>query len=174
MEVLIHARRHGLLVLIGDVFAYHLRINEAITANAAMPLVAGEHIRTPLGAFRVVFGIGHFDNQINFEGLRYGPHSPKTGRPPAPEVLKAPTLLLLARIRSRLRWSWSKVKLLDGYALGSLAIGRFDRAEIFAAATHDDDAPTLGGLFGMGTPGHTGKIVAAGRASESVVCQRAK
>jgi hypothetical protein len=25
-----------------------------------MPLVAGEHVRTPLGAFRVVFGIGHF------------------------------------------------------------------------------------------------------------------
>jgi len=89
MEVLIHARRHGLLVLIGDVFAYHLRINEAITANAAMPLVAGEHVRTPLGASRVVFGIGHFDNQINFEGLRYGPHSPKTGRPPAPESPKS-------------------------------------------------------------------------------------
>jgi hypothetical protein len=25
-----------------------------------MPLVAGEDVRTPLGAFRVVFGIGHF------------------------------------------------------------------------------------------------------------------
>jgi hypothetical protein len=60
MEVLVHARWYGLVVLIGDVFAYHLRIQEAITANAAMPLVAGEHVRTPLGAFRVVFGIGHF------------------------------------------------------------------------------------------------------------------
>jgi hypothetical protein len=41
------------------VFAYHLRIQEAVTANAAMPLVAGEDVRTPLRAFRVVFGIGH-------------------------------------------------------------------------------------------------------------------
>jgi hypothetical protein len=61
VEVLVHARRHGLVVLIGDVFAYHLRIQEAITANAAMPLVAGKHVGTPLGASRVVFGIGHFN-----------------------------------------------------------------------------------------------------------------
>src|SRR5947209_19703498 len=40
--------------------AHHLRVQEAVTANAAMPLVAGEDVRTPLGAFRVVFGIGHF------------------------------------------------------------------------------------------------------------------
>ena len=66
-EVLVHARRRGLVVLISNVFAYHLRVQEAVTANAAMPLVAGEDVRTPLGAFRVVFGIGHFDNQINFE-----------------------------------------------------------------------------------------------------------
>src|SRR6266498_2941005 len=59
----VHARRHGLVVLISNVFAYHLRVQEAITANAAMPLVAGEDVRTPLGAFRVVFGIGHFNNQ---------------------------------------------------------------------------------------------------------------
>ena len=63
MKVLVHARRHDLVVLIGDVSAYHLRILEAITANAAMPLVAGEGVRTPFGAFRVVFGIGHFDDQ---------------------------------------------------------------------------------------------------------------
>ena len=44
-----------------------MALQEAVTANAAMPLVAGEDVRTPLGAFRVVFGIGHFDNQINFE-----------------------------------------------------------------------------------------------------------
>ena len=50
-------------MLIGDVFAYHLRILEAITANAAMPLIAGEGVRTPFGAFRVVFRIGHFDDQ---------------------------------------------------------------------------------------------------------------
>jgi len=43
-----------------DVFAYRLRVLEAVTANAAMPLVAGEDVRTPLGAFRVVFGNGHF------------------------------------------------------------------------------------------------------------------
>jgi hypothetical protein len=63
MEVLVHARWHGLVVLIGDVFAYHLRIQEAITANTAMPLVTGEHVRTPLGALRVVLGIGHFNDQ---------------------------------------------------------------------------------------------------------------
>ena len=66
MEVPVHARRHDLVVLIGDVFAYNLRTLEAITANAAMPLVAGEGVRTPFGAFRVVFGIGHFDDQ-NFD-----------------------------------------------------------------------------------------------------------
>ncbi len=59
VEVFVHARRHGLIVLIGNVFAYHLRVQEALTANAAMPLVACEDVRTPLGAFRVVFGIGH-------------------------------------------------------------------------------------------------------------------
>jgi len=63
VEVLVDARRHGLVVLISNVFAYHLRVQEAVTANAAMPLVAGEDVRTPLGAFRVVFGIGHFNNQ---------------------------------------------------------------------------------------------------------------
>src|SRR5215831_6945902 len=59
VEVLVHARRHGLVVLIGNVFAYHLRVQEAVTANAAMPLVVGEDVRTPLGAFRVVFRIRH-------------------------------------------------------------------------------------------------------------------
>jgi hypothetical protein len=58
-EVFVHARRH-VFVLIRDVFAYHLRVQEAVTANAAMPLVAGEDVRTPLGAFRVVFGMRHF------------------------------------------------------------------------------------------------------------------
>jgi hypothetical protein len=61
LEVLIHAWWHGFVVLISNVFAYHLRIQEAVTANAAMPLVAGEDVRTPLRAFRVVFGIGHFN-----------------------------------------------------------------------------------------------------------------
>jgi hypothetical protein len=32
----------------------------------------------------------------------------------------------------------------------------------------------LAGFLGMGTPGHAGKIVAAGRESELVVCQRGK
>src|SRR5947208_10419438 len=59
VAVLVHARRHSLVVLISNMFAYHLRVQEAVTANAAMPLVAGEDVRTPLGAFRVVFGIGH-------------------------------------------------------------------------------------------------------------------
>src|SRR5262249_59955690 len=59
VEVLIHARRHGLVVLISNVFAYHLRVQEAVTANAAMPLVAGEDVRTPPGTFRIVFRVGH-------------------------------------------------------------------------------------------------------------------
>src|SRR5947208_6387458 len=63
VAVLVHARRHGLVVLISNVFPYHLRVQEAVTANAAMPLVAGEDVRTPLGAFRVVFGIGHFNTR---------------------------------------------------------------------------------------------------------------
>jgi hypothetical protein len=33
-----------------------------------------------------------------------------------------------------------QIKLLDGYGLSSLAIGRLNRAEIFGTA-HDDDAP---------------------------------
>ena len=49
-----------LVVLIRNVFAYHLRIQEPITANAAMPLVAGEDVWTPLRAFVVVFGVRHF------------------------------------------------------------------------------------------------------------------
>jgi hypothetical protein len=42
VEVLVHARRHVFVVRIRDVFSYHLRVQEAVTANAAMPLVAGE------------------------------------------------------------------------------------------------------------------------------------
>ena len=53
VEVLVHAWRHGLVMLISNAFAYRLRVQEAVTANAAMPLVAGEDVRTPLGAFRV-------------------------------------------------------------------------------------------------------------------------
>ncbi len=60
VEVLVHARRHGLVVLISNVFAVP---SPSTGTNAAMPLVAGEDVRTPLGAFRVVFGIGHFNNQ---------------------------------------------------------------------------------------------------------------
>src|SRR5262245_13414 len=67
VEVLVHARRYGLVVLISNVFAYHLRVQEAVTANAAMPLVAGEGVRTPLGAFRVVFG--HCNNQPSASAL---------------------------------------------------------------------------------------------------------
>ena len=33
MEVLVHARRHGLVVLISNVFAYHLRVQEAVLKN---------------------------------------------------------------------------------------------------------------------------------------------
>src|SRR5436305_11798219 len=58
-------RRLSRIIGASNVFAYHLRVEEAVTANAAKPLVAGEGVRTPLGAFRVVFGIGHLDNQIN-------------------------------------------------------------------------------------------------------------
>jgi len=34
-----------------------------------------------------------------------------------------------------------QLELLDGNGLGSLAIRRFDRADMFALAAHDDDAP---------------------------------
>ena len=34
---------------IRDVFAYRLRVPKALTANAAMPFVAGESVRTPRG-----------------------------------------------------------------------------------------------------------------------------
>ena len=61
VEVLVHARRHCLLMLISNVCAYHLRVREAVTANAAMPLVAGKDVGTPLGAFWIVFGIAHFN-----------------------------------------------------------------------------------------------------------------
>src|SRR6516165_298339 len=63
-EVFVHARRHVFVVRMRDVFAYRLRVLEAVAANAAMPLVAGEDVRAPLGAFRVVFGIGHFQNPV--------------------------------------------------------------------------------------------------------------
>jgi hypothetical protein len=59
-EVFVHARRHVFVVRIRDVFAYGLRVQEAVTANAAMPLLAGEDVWTPLGVFRIVFGMGHF------------------------------------------------------------------------------------------------------------------
>jgi hypothetical protein len=39
LKVFVHARRHVLVVLIRDVFAYHLRVQEAVSANAAVPLV---------------------------------------------------------------------------------------------------------------------------------------
>src|SRR5262245_16010533 len=70
------------------------RIQETVTANAAMPLVAGEDVRTPLGAFRVVFGIGQFDNQINFGAPTIRPTLAKDEAATAPEVLKPPTLLV--------------------------------------------------------------------------------
>jgi hypothetical protein len=50
--------RHVFVVHFRDVFAYRFRVLEAATANSAMPLVAGEGVRTPLGAFRVL--LGHF------------------------------------------------------------------------------------------------------------------
>src|SRR6516162_7362380 len=63
-EVFVHARRHVFVMRMRDVFAYRLRVLEAVAANAAMPLVAGEDVRAPLGPFRVVFGIGHFQNPV--------------------------------------------------------------------------------------------------------------
>src|SRR5262249_38582141 len=61
-EVFVHARRAVFVVRMCDVLAYRLRVLEAVTANAARPLVAGENVRTPLGAFWVVFRIGYFNN----------------------------------------------------------------------------------------------------------------
>ena len=61
-----------------------------------------------------------------------------------------------------------QLELLDGDGLSPLAIRRFNRAEIFALAADDDDAPAsqVGGFFGIGTLGHTGKIMAAKREGE--------
>jgi hypothetical protein len=46
------------------IFTEDLGLLEAVTANAAMPLVAGEDVRTPVGVFRVVFGMGHFKYHV--------------------------------------------------------------------------------------------------------------
>ena len=35
-------------------------LQEAVTANAAMPLLAGEDVWTPPGVFRIVVGMGRF------------------------------------------------------------------------------------------------------------------
>jgi hypothetical protein len=50
-------------------------------------------------------------------------------------------------------------RLHDGYSLSPLAIGEFNRAEIFAPAADDDDAPAseIRGLFVIGMAGHAGK-----------------
>ena len=50
-KVFVHAWRHVFVVRIRDVFAYRLRVPKALTANAAMPFVAGESVRTTPGAF---------------------------------------------------------------------------------------------------------------------------
>jgi hypothetical protein len=78
------------------------------------------------------------------------PISPRSDQQPAPPVIV-------------------QVKLLDGYALSLLAIGRLDRAEMFATAAHDGDAPAsqIGGLFGIGTPRHAGKIMGTTPEGES-------
>jgi len=49
-----------------------------------------------------------------------------------------------------------QLELLDSYRFRPLAVRRFDRADMFAFAAHDDDTPAtqIGGLLGMGTPGH--------------------
>jgi len=44
----------------------------------------------------------------------------------------------------------------------------------FAADDNDAPASQIGGLSGRGTPGHGGKIVAAGRDGESVACFSAR
>src|SRR5215475_2220982 len=46
-EIFVHARRHGFVVLISNVFTYRLRVLEAVATNTAMPLVAGEAVWTP-------------------------------------------------------------------------------------------------------------------------------
>jgi hypothetical protein len=59
-EIFVHARRHVFAVRIRDVFAYRLGVLEAVTANAAMPLIAGEDVWTPIRTFRIVLATGHF------------------------------------------------------------------------------------------------------------------
>jgi hypothetical protein len=83
------------------------------------------------------------------------------------EVMRAAPRLGLTPLSDQQAWtrtSAAAVKLLDGYSLSSLTIRRFDRAEIFAATAHDEDAPAsqIGGL--LRTPA---KIMAAERAGES-------
>jgi hypothetical protein len=53
-------------------------LQEAITTNAAMPLIACEHIWTPLGASRVVFGLGHLVNTPCIDAA----HAPRPAKPP--------------------------------------------------------------------------------------------
>jgi hypothetical protein len=62
-----------------------------------------------------------------------------------------------------------QVELLDGYGLGPLAIGGFNRAEVLALAADDDDAPAsqIDALGGIGTPRHGGKIIAPEAECES-------
>ncbi len=57
-----------------------------------------------------------------------------------------------SRISSRHRWSSSNANCLIATASASRD-GRFDRADVFAATTHDDDAPAsqIGGLLGIGS-----------------------
>jgi hypothetical protein len=63
-ELFVHARRHVFVVRIRDVFAYRLRVLEAVTANTAMPFAAGKGVRAPLGAFRVVLGHRAFSTPV--------------------------------------------------------------------------------------------------------------
>ena len=67
-EVFVHARWHGFVVLISNVFSYRLRVLEAVTANAAMPLVAGEDVRTPLGGFSGRLWYRAFSNPVKGAG----------------------------------------------------------------------------------------------------------
>jgi hypothetical protein len=65
-------------------------------------------------------------------------------------------------------------KLLDGDGLGPLAIRRSTEPRYAPRLRMMMTRQLLAGFLGMGTPGHAGKIVAAGRESELVVCQRGK
>ena len=96
LEVLIHAWWHGLVVLISNVFAYHFeyrkRSPQMRQCHWSWAKMYGRHSEL----FGLSLGSGILIIRSISRPQRYGPHSPKDDAATAPEVLKAPTLLVLS------------------------------------------------------------------------------